>query len=47
LFFSPNIDMVIKSGRQKGRACSTHGRDEKCIQNFSRKDWREETTWET
>jgi hypothetical protein len=29
------------------RACSTHGRDEKWIQNFSWKAWREETTWET
>jgi hypothetical protein len=22
--------------------CSTHGRDDKCIQNFSREMWREE-----
>jgi hypothetical protein len=25
-------------------ACNTHGRDEKCTQNFSQKTWREETT---
>jgi hypothetical protein len=29
------------------RAYSTHLRDEKCIQSFGRKIWREETTWKT
>jgi len=36
LFASPNIIQVIKEG-VKGRACSTHGKDEKCIQNLFRK----------
>jgi hypothetical protein len=27
-------------------ACDTHGDSEKCIQNFSRETWNEETTWE-
>jgi len=31
-------------GRWDGRACSTYGRDEKCIQDFGWKIWREETT---
>jgi hypothetical protein len=34
---------------EMGGACSSHGRDEKCIQHFGRKTWREETTrkaWE-
>jgi hypothetical protein len=26
-----------------GRACSMHGRDEKCIQDFGWKAWKEET----
>jgi hypothetical protein len=30
-----------------GIACSTHGRDERCVQNFVLKTWREETTWKT
>jgi len=29
-----------------GGACSTDGRDEKCAQNFVRKTWRGETSWE-
>jgi hypothetical protein len=29
---------------EMGGACSTHGRDEKCIQYFGWKTWREETT---
>jgi hypothetical protein len=28
-------------------ACSSHGRDETCIQNCDRKTSREETTWDT
>jgi hypothetical protein len=31
---SPNIIRVIKSRSIQGGACSTHGRHEKCIQNF-------------
>jgi len=27
--------------------CGTHGRNEKCIQNFCRNTWREETTVKT
>jgi len=30
-----------------GGASSTRGRDEKCVQNFSPKTWREEMTWKT
>jgi hypothetical protein len=30
-----------------GGACSTHGRDEKCIHYFDLKTWREETTRKT
>jgi len=26
-----------------GRSCSIHGRDEKCVQNFGQKTWREES----
>jgi hypothetical protein len=29
------------------RECSTHGRDEKYVQNFGRKTWKEETTRKT
>jgi len=32
---------------EMGGACSTHGRDEKFIQNFGREIWREETTRKT
>jgi hypothetical protein len=28
-----------------GGACSTHGRDEKCIQNISRKTWKTRQLW--
>jgi hypothetical protein len=33
----------------KGMRCVGHvaWRDEKCIQNFGQKTWREETTWKT
>jgi hypothetical protein len=30
-----------------GGACSTHGKDEKYIQDFSLETWREETTRKT
>jgi hypothetical protein len=30
-----------------GGAYSAHERDEKYVQNFSRKAWMEETTWES
>jgi hypothetical protein len=32
---------------EKGRECSTHGRDEKCTEYFGWKTLREETTWKT
>jgi len=28
-----------------GGTCSKHGRNEKCIQNFGQRTWREDTTW--
>jgi hypothetical protein len=37
LYPSPNIIMAIKSKSEMGRACSTNGKDEKCIQNI---DWK-------
>jgi len=30
-----------------GGAGSVLGRDEKCIQNFGQKTWKEEYTWKT
>jgi len=36
-YTSPDIIKVIK-----WESCSTHERNEKCIQNFGRKTWREE-----
>jgi hypothetical protein len=30
-----------------GRACATHERNEKYIQNISLKTWEEETIWKT
>jgi hypothetical protein len=30
-----------------GRACSTHGRGEECVQGFDGKAIRKETTWKT
>jgi len=30
-----------------GGAHNSHGRDEKCVQNFVQETWREETTWKT
>jgi len=30
-----------------GETCGTHERDVKCLQNFSRKTWGEETNWKT
>jgi len=36
LYASPNVIRVVKS-RMIGRASSTHGSDEKCVRNFSRK----------
>jgi len=38
---------VFSQGDGMGEACSTHGTDEKCIQNSGRKTWREETTPKT
>jgi hypothetical protein len=37
LYFSPNIIWVIKSRRQRDRACSTYGSEERCKQGFSGK----------
>jgi hypothetical protein len=39
LYASPNIIGVIKS--RMGRACGTHGSDEKCIRVFGQKTRRE------
>jgi hypothetical protein len=36
----------IKENEMDG-ACSTHARDDKCLQSFSRIAWREETTRKT
>jgi hypothetical protein len=41
---SPRIIWIINS-REISVACSKHGRDEKCIQNFSQKMQREKVTW--
>jgi len=30
-----------------GGACSMNGNDKKCTENYGRKTWREEATWET
>jgi len=35
------------SSDEMGGECGTHGIDGKCIQNFGRKPWREETTRKT
>jgi hypothetical protein len=40
LYSSPDIIMM-----KWGRACSTHGKDEKCIQNVRQKTRRDEITW--
>jgi hypothetical protein len=38
LYASPNIIRVIKSMRLRWpRECSTHGSDDKCVQNFGGK----------
>jgi len=37
LYTTPNVIREIRSMRMTQGACSTHGRDEKCIQNFDRK----------
>jgi hypothetical protein len=38
-------DLDFYQGVWSGRACSTHERDEKCIQNFGPKTSNKETTW--
>jgi len=43
LYGPPNITMVIMS-RMRWHPCSTHGRDEKVIQNFGQRTCTEETT---
>jgi hypothetical protein len=44
LYASLNVIKVIKSKKNEiGRACNTHGRDEKCIQNFGSNLKREVT----
>jgi len=41
--------VVLQSVKENamGRACITHERDEKCIQYFNWKTWREKITWKT
>jgi hypothetical protein len=46
LYTLPNIIRVIKLRHMTG-ICNKHGRDEKCIQCFGWKTWREESTWKT
>jgi len=47
-YTSPNSISVIRSGvNEMDRACRTHGRHEKFIQNSGLKTWREETTRKT
>ena len=41
---SPYIIRVIKSRREMGRACGTHGEEERCIQGFSGGTLEKETT---
>jgi hypothetical protein len=47
LYPSPNIVREMKSRRIRSGACSTHGSDEKRIQNFGPKTLREEKTRKT
>jgi hypothetical protein len=47
LYASPNISRHQATKDEIGRACDTHGRDEKCIQSFGCKTFREEATWKT
>jgi len=42
-----NTIMKIKSRRMKWPENIAHMKDEECIQNFSWRKWREETTWKT
>jgi hypothetical protein len=44
-FHQTSLINQMKENEMSG-ACSTHGRVEKCIKNFSRKAWREETASE-
>jgi hypothetical protein len=37
LLDSPGIRVIKEEESEVGGICSTHGRDEKCIRNFSRK----------
>jgi hypothetical protein len=39
-----SVLLVVLIFFEVGRACSTHQKDEKCIQNFGWKIYREETT---
>jgi hypothetical protein len=34
-------------GNEMGKVRIIHGREEKCVQNFGKKPWSEETTKET
>jgi len=36
------INMDQSKGDEMGEGCRTHGRDERCLQNFGRKTWRED-----
>jgi hypothetical protein len=44
LYSSTAMIEVIKSSGM-GEACSTHGRDYKCVPIFTQKIWKEEATW--
>jgi hypothetical protein len=47
VYSSPNIIRnIIKEDELYG-TCSTHGRDDKCVQNFGRKNQNKETSLET
>jgi len=42
-----NIIRVMKSRRMRWAVHVARREDEKCVDNFSRKTWRKDTTWET
>jgi len=37
----------LQTAGESAGTYNTHKRDDKCMQNFSRENWREETTWKT
>jgi hypothetical protein len=46
-YSSPNIIRVIKSNGEMNGACSTQGRDEKCVQCFGCKTRMKAAAWKT